>query len=86
MLPSFYVSGDKARDWSVTRAAALGAGVGLVAALFKILGPLHGALGVGGLAVSIAEIAGAVVGFAALCAGASALRNIIARRLIWPDL
>jgi hypothetical protein len=82
MLPSFYVSGDKARDWSVARAAALGAGVGLVAALFKILGPL----GVGGLAVSIAEIAGAVFGFAALCAGASALRNLIARRLIWPDL
>jgi hypothetical protein len=85
MLPSFYVSGQKARSWSVSRAAALGAGIGLVAALFKMLGPLHGPPGLGGLAASIPEIAGAVFGFAALCAAAAAMRNFLARRLIWPD-
>jgi hypothetical protein len=38
------------------------------------------------VAVSVPEIAGAVLGFALLCAGATALRNFIARRLIWPEL
>jgi hypothetical protein len=38
------------------------------------------------VAVSLPEIAGAVLGFALLCAAATALRNFIARRLIWPDL
>jgi hypothetical protein len=85
MLPSFYISGDRARPWSVSRAAALGAGIGLVAALFKTLGPQHGSLGVGGMA-SVAEIAGAICGFAALCAAAAATRNFLARRLVWPDL
>jgi hypothetical protein len=86
MLPSFYVSGDKARPWSVSRAAALGAGIGLIATLFKLLAPLHGPVVLGGIAANLPQIAGAVLGFAGLCAGASALRNIIARRLIWPDL
>lgn len=85
MLPSFYVSSDKSRDWSVTHAAALGGGIGLVAALFKMLGPLHGSLTVGVLTVRVPEIAGAVVGFAALCATAAATRNFLARRLIWPN-
>ena len=34
---------------------------------------------------AFAEIAGAVLGFALLCAGATALRNFIARRVIWHD-
>jgi hypothetical protein len=85
MLPSFFVPGEKARPWSVMRAAALGAGIGLMAASFKMLGPLHGSLGGGGLAANVLEIAGAVFGFAMLCAGASVLRNLISRRLIWPD-
>jgi hypothetical protein len=80
MLPSFHLSHDKAREWSVVRAAMYGAGLGLLGGLFKIADPLHqgraGAL----------EIIGAIVGFAVLCAGAAALRNAIARRLIWPNL
>jgi hypothetical protein len=80
-LPSFYVSGDKPREWSVARAATYGAALGVVAGLFKTLAYAHQPVAIG-----VAEIAGAVLGFALLCAGATALRNIIARRLIWPDL
>ena len=58
-----------------------GATLGAVAGLFKTLIYAHQHI-----AVSIAEIAGAVLGFALLCAGATALRNFIARRLIWPEL
>jgi hypothetical protein len=35
---------------------------------------------------NIPTIVVAAVGFALLCAGATALRNFIARRLIWPEL
>jgi hypothetical protein len=80
MLPSFYVASDKARQWPVVRAAGYGAALGLFAGLFKAFGPFHqpvaGAL----------EIIAATIGFAALCAAAAVLRNVIARRLIWPDL
>jgi uncharacterized membrane protein len=80
-LPSLYVSEDKPREWSVTRAAAYGAALGAVAGLFKTMIYSHQHV-----AVSVAEIAGAGLGFALLCAGATALRNFIARRLIWPAL
>ncbi len=80
-LPSLYVSADKPREWSIARAATYGAALGAVAGLFKTLAYSHQHV-----AVSVAEIAGAVLGFALLCAGATALRNVIARRLIWPDL
>jgi hypothetical protein len=80
-LPSFYVSGDKPREWSVTRATVYGTGLGAVAGLFRTMIYSHQHV-----AVSVAEIAGAVLGFALLCAGATALRNFIARRLIWPEL
>jgi hypothetical protein len=91
VLPSFYVASDKARAWSVTRAAACGAALGLVAALFKMLGPLHQAIAVSvtrgeNLVAHIPEIAGATAGFALLCAGAAVLRNVLARRLIWPEI
>jgi hypothetical protein len=79
--PSLYVTQDKAREWSVTRAALYGAVLGMVAGAFKIFGPSHQAI-----AASIPEIVGATVGFAALCAGAAALRNAVAQRLIWPKL
>jgi hypothetical protein len=80
-LPSLYVSGDKPREWSMTRAAAYGAVLGIIAGLFKTLGPSHQAI-----TTSIPEIAGVALCFALLCAGATALRNFIARRLIWPEL
>lgn len=80
-LPSLYVSGDKPQAWRITRAAAYGAALGTLAALFKTLGFAHQAI-----ATSVPEVAGAALGFALLCAGATALRNFIARRLIWPEL
>ena len=80
-LPSLYVSGDKPREWSISRAAAYGAVLGIVAGLLKTLGLTHEAI-----ATSVPEIAGAAFCFALLCAGATALRNFIARRLIGPEL
>jgi hypothetical protein len=88
-LPSLYVSGDKPQAWSIKRAAICGAALGTLAALFKIFGPLHEAIAVSdrsSLLANIATIAVAAAGFASLCAGATALRNLIARRLIWPEL
>jgi hypothetical protein len=83
-LPSLFISGDGTRAWRTGRAAVYGAGIGAAAAFLKTLGPLrepHLAF-----FMTLAEITGAAVGFALLCAGAAALRNVIARRLIWPDL
>ena len=80
-LPSLYVSGDKPREWSVARAAGYGGFLGAAAGLFKTLGLSHQAI-----ATSVPEIVGVALGFALLCAGATALRNFIARRLIWPEL
>lgn len=85
MLPSLYIPGDKARAWSVIRAAALGAGLGTLAALFRTLSPLHQAMS-NAPGWRVVEIAAAALGFALLCAGAAALRNVIARHLIWPEL
>lgn len=81
-IPSLYLSGDGPRAWSVYRAAAYGAGIGALAALFKTFGPLHAA---GPAAASFLQIAGAALAFALLCAGAAALRNLIARRFIWRE-
>jgi hypothetical protein len=80
-LPSLYVSEDKPREWRISRAAGYGAVLGIGAGLLKTLAYSHQPV-----AVSVPEIAGAVLGFALLCAGATALRNFIARRLIWPEL
>lgn len=82
LLPSLYIAGDSTRAWSVARAAAYGAGIGSLAALFKTFGPLRTA---GSAAVHSAEILGAALAFALLCAGAALLRNFIARRFIWPE-
>jgi hypothetical protein len=82
-LPSLFISGDSRRTWSKTRAAAYGAGIGALAALFKTLGPLHEA---GSAWVHFLEITAAALVFALLCAGAAALRNFITRRLIWPEM
>jgi hypothetical protein len=88
-LPSFYLSRNGTRAWSVTRASGYGAALGAAASLIKTLGPLHAASGLGTsatIAASLPEIAGATAAFAVLCAAAAALRNHVARRLIWPDL
>ena len=82
MRPSLFAAGER-HAWSVPRAAAYGAAVGLVAAMFKMLGPLHTA---GSTALSIEEIAGAMLAFALLCAGGALVRNAIARRYIWPGM
>ncbi len=81
MLPSFYAPGEPRRTWSIPRTATYGAGVGVIAALFKTFGPLREA---GSTSTRIFEIAGAALAFALLCGGAAFLRNVIAQRLIWP--
>lgn len=78
-LPSFYLSADGGRDWSVPRAVAYGAGIGAAAAAFKTLGPL------GGTSAPILEIIAAAVAFALLCGAAAVLRNFVAHRFIHPD-
>jgi hypothetical protein len=83
MLSLLFGSGENPQAWSVPRAAAYGAVVGTLAAVFKLLGPLQPAAATG---MSAWEIAAAAGGFALLCAGAAALRNAIARRLIWPKM
>jgi len=85
MLPSLYQSSDDARPWNVARAAACGAVIGLLAAVFKTLGPLGTASGAASLIDRAVHVAGATVAFALLCAGAAALRNFIARRLVWHE-
>jgi len=83
MLPSFHASTDNARAWNVARAAFYGAALGAAAALVKILGPWHAG---GSAAARALEVAAAAIAFALLCAGAAALRNFVARRLIWPQM
>jgi hypothetical protein len=80
-LPSLYLSGEGARPWSIPRAAAYGAGIGALAALIKTFALRQD----GGAAAHVLDIAGAALAFALLCAGAAALRNFLARRLIWPQ-
>jgi hypothetical protein len=82
-LPSFHVSARASRSWSIPRAAAYGAGIGALAALFKTTGPLHAA---GPVFAHGLEIAAVTAAFAALCAAAAYLRNVVARRFIWPDI
>jgi hypothetical protein len=81
-IPSLYITGDKARAWSVARATSYGAGIGALAALFKTLGPFHP---VASAPANLLEIGGAAFGFALVCAAGAALRNFIARRLIWRE-
>jgi len=89
-LPSLFLSGDNARDWNIARACAYGAAIGAAAALFKTLGPFRSAAAgrsmADSLTAGVLEIVAATLAFALLCAGAAALRNFLARRLIWPDL
>jgi hypothetical protein len=89
-LPSLYASGDAVQAWSIPRASACGAILGALAAVLRIFWPFHVAgfsatSAVAKLAASFFEIGAAALGFALLCAGAAALRNFIARRLISPN-
>jgi hypothetical protein len=80
MLPSLFRSEGDARPWNVSRAALYGAGIGLLAALIKTLGPFRAAERALPFALEICVAMGA---FAFLCAGAALLRNLLAQRL--PD-
>jgi hypothetical protein len=71
------------RTWNTGRAMVYGAVIGAVAALFKLFAPWsepHMP------AVIVKELIGAALAFALLCGLAAALRNFIARRLIWPKI
>jgi hypothetical protein len=79
-FPSLYFVVDGMRPWSVARATVYGGAIGALAAVFKIFGSSHNDFSNGS---RVLEIAVATLGFALICAGAAALRNFIARRLVW---
>jgi hypothetical protein len=66
--------------WNTTRAMLYGAAIGFVAAAFKLLAPWSGPHAV---VTIVEELVGASLAFALLCGLAAALRNFIARRVIW---
>jgi hypothetical protein len=70
------------QPWNSARAALFGAGIGAAAAAFKLFGPWAEVQDAAG---AVREIVGAALAFALLCGAAAALRNLIARRLIWRD-
>ena len=70
------------QPWNTARAVIYGAAIGFAAAAVKSFAP-RSELHSGGLAV-IKEFVGATLAFALLCGIAAALRNFVARHLIWP--
>jgi len=91
MLPSLFVRGADAGRWNIALAGLYGAGLGAFAALLKLLAPWREGVMAGQdlmrkLTAGLPEIAAAVIGFALLCAGAAALRNVLARRFVWPHV
>jgi hypothetical protein len=84
LLPSLHRSETTAQPWSIARAAAYGAFIGALAALFKVWAPLRLTAEIEGRGLSAVavEVAGAAIGFALLCATAAALRNFLARQLV----
>ena len=85
LLPRFYRSDGSARPWNVIRAGCYGAAIGTLAALLKTFGLLRASAGASLLTDKLVEIAVAALVFALLCATAAALRNFIARRLVWNE-
>ncbi len=90
-LPSLYISGEaRERLERCARARGYGAAIGAFAACSRpsarstTLAPSAPARRQI-LSANAPQIAGAALAFALLCAGAAALRNLIARRLIWPE-
>jgi hypothetical protein len=69
--------------WNTGRATAYGAAIGAVAAAFKLFAPWSAPHALPEIA---SELVGAALAFALLCGVAAALRNLIARRLIWPKI
>jgi len=69
------------QPWNIGRAMICGAMLGGAAAGFKLFSPWAGSHS---LTAITREFAGAALAFALLCAVVAALRNVIARRLIWP--
>jgi hypothetical protein len=62
---------------------AYGATIGAIAAAFKLFAPWsepHAML------AGAEELLGAALAFALLCGLAAAMRNFIARRVIWPNV
>ncbi len=84
-LPSFYSSGDSFRPWRISYAAACGAALGALAALFKTMAPIGLTGGLLGRTAVIGQIVAVAACFALLCAAAAVLRNFVARRLIWNE-
>jgi hypothetical protein len=75
------------RLWNTGRAALYGALTGIAAAAFRSFAPFYGSSAEPhSLVAVVKEFAGAGLAFALLCAGAAALRNLIVRRLIEPDV
>jgi hypothetical protein len=75
-LPSLCPGHKGDRDWRPARAAIYGGGIGLAAALFKMLGPL------GETSATLLELGEAAAAFALLYAAAAFLRNALARRFV----
>ena len=84
-LPSFYRSGETFHPWRITYAAACGAGLGALAALFKTMTPIGLSGGLLGRPAAVGQIVAVAACFALLCAAAAMLRNFVARRLIWNE-
>lgn len=83
-LPSLFRSQNAARPWNLAYAALCGGGFGALAGLLKTLNPFRPAPAEN-LTNHLTDIALAALGFALLCVAAAALRNFIARHLIWHD-
>jgi hypothetical protein len=71
------------QSWNTGRATAYGAAIGIVAAAFKVLAPWSEPRAAPAMAM---ELVGAALAFALLCGVAAALRNVIVRRLIRPEI
>jgi hypothetical protein len=68
--------------WNSGRAMFFGAGLGIVAAGFRLIAPWSGPHSLFSVAE---ELVGAALAFALLCGLAAALRNFVAERLIWRE-
>jgi hypothetical protein len=75
--------GSTMRPWNTARATIYGAAIGVAAAAVKLFAPWSEPQDG---SVIIKEFFGAALAFALLCGVAAALRNFVARRLVWRKL